>query len=46
MPLMMKNTSVRCLGCNADMTRSAKVLTLMMSTLGKDETVLFFFSSI
>ena len=42
MPLMMKNTSVRCLGCNADVTHSAKVLSLMMSTLGRDETVLFF----
>ena len=46
MPLMMKNTSVRCLGCNADVTCSAKVLSLMMSTLGRDETVHFFFSSI
>ena len=46
-PLMMKNTSVRCLGCNADVTCSAKVLSLMMSTLGRDETVhSFFFSSI
>ena len=41
-PLMMKNTSVRCLGCNADVTCSAKVLSLMMSTLGRDETVHFF----
>ena len=45
-PLMMKNTSVRFLGCNADVTCSAKVLSLMMSTLGRDETVHFFFSSI
>ena len=44
MPLMMTNTSVRCLDCDAEVTCSAKVLSLMMSTLGRDETVLFFFS--
>ena len=45
-PLMMRNTSIRCLGCNADVTCSAKVLSLMMSTLGRDETVHFFSFSI
>ena len=43
-PLMMKNISVRCLGCIAEVTCSAKVLSLMMSILGRDETVHFFFS--
>ena len=41
-PLMMKNTSVRCLGCNAEVTCSAKVLSLMMSTLGRDKPSIFF----
>ena len=34
-----KTTSVRCLDCKAEV--SAKVLRLMMSTLGRDETVHF-----
>ena len=33
-------TSVRCLDCNAEV--SAKVLRLMMSTLGRNETVHIF----
>ena len=37
-----KKTSVRCLDCNAEV--SAIVLRLIMSTLGRDETVHFFFS--
>ena len=40
--MMKKTTSVRCLDCNADV--SAIVLRLIMSTLGRDETVHFFFS--
>ena len=36
-------TSVRSLDCNAEV--SAKVLRLMMSTLGRDETVHFFLFS-
>ena len=38
-----KKTSVRCLDCKAEV--SAKVLRLMMSTLGRDETVHFFLFS-
>ena len=38
-----KTTSVRCLDCNAEV--SAKVLRLMVSTLGRDETVHFFLFS-
>ena len=37
-----KKTSVRCQDCNAEV--SAKVLKLMLNTLGKDETVHFFSS--
>ena len=37
-----KKTSVRCQDCNAEV--SAKVLKLMMNTLGRDETVHFFSS--
>ena len=33
----IKKTNVRCLDCNAEV--SAKVLRLMMSTLGRDKTV-------
>ena len=40
--LIMKNTSVRCLDCNAEVICSAKVLSLMMSTLGRDETGHYF----
>ena len=35
-----KNTSVRCLDCNAEV--SVKVLKFMMSTFGRDETFHFF----
>ena len=42
MPFMIKNTSVRCLDCNAEV--SAKLLRLMISTLGRDEEVQFFLS--
>ena len=38
-----KNTSVRCLDCNAEV--SAKLLRLMISTLGRDEEVHFFLVS-
>ena len=37
-----KKTSVRCLDCNAEV--SAIVLRLIMNTLGRDETIHFFFS--
>ena len=40
MPFMIKNTSVRCLDCNAEV--STKLLRLMTSTLGRDEEVQFF----
>ena len=43
MPFMIKNTSVRCLDCNAEV--SAKLLRLMISTLGRDEEVQFFLVS-
>ena len=46
MPFMIKkNTSVtsRCLDCNAEV--SAKLLRLMISTLGRDEEVHFFLVS-
>ena len=43
MPLMIKkNTSVRCLDCNAEV--SAKLLRLMISTHGRDEIVHFLVS--
>ena len=35
MPVMMKNTSVRCIDSNAEVC--AKVLRQMMSTLGRDD---------
>ena len=38
-----KNTSVRCLDCNAEVR--AKLLRLMISTLGRDEEVQFFLVS-
>ena len=38
MPFMIKkNTSVRCLDCNAEVRLSAKLLRLMINTLGRDE---------
>ena len=37
---LIKKPSVRCLDCYAEV--SAKVLRLMISTLGRDETVYFF----
>ena len=38
-----KNTSVRCLDCNAEV--HAKLLRLVISTLGRDEEVHFFLVS-
>ena len=44
MPFMIKkNTSFRCLDCNAEVC--AKLLKLMISTLGGDEEVHFFLVS-
>ena len=42
-PLMMKKW---CIDCNAEVACSAKVLSLMMSTLGRDGTVHFFLFSL